>query len=226
MLKILYAEDEARYRKLVKVFLETAGFNVDTVENGQKALEYLAANIDVDLLLLDIMLPEMNGKEVCEQIRKFSDIPIIMLTALDDSANEVEGLNLGADDYISKPFSRQTLIARINSVLRRTKKRKISSYIENGFEFIDDKGCVIVNGKETFLSPKEVLLLKYLLNNRDCVLSREQILNNVWGMDYFGDPRTVDTHVKSLRARLGSFSSHIKTARGRGYFYQSKLDKK
>ena len=224
MQKILYAEDEGRYRKLVRVFLETAGFKVETVENGQKALEYLAANIDVDLLLLDIMMPEMNGKEVCEEIRKMSDIPIIMLTALGDTANEVEGLNLGADDYMSKPFSREALIARINSVIRRTKKRKNNNYKENGFEFIDDKGSVVVDGKETFLSPKEVLLLKYLLNNKDCVLSREQILNNVWGMDYFGDPRTVDTHVKSLRARLGRFSSHIKTARGRGYFYQSELD--
>ncbi|MDD4082993.1 MAG: response regulator transcription factor [Sphaerochaetaceae bacterium] len=221
MPKILYAEDQERYRKLVKVFLESAKFDVITVENGEKAIEYIASNTDVDLVLLDIMMPKMNGKEVCIELRKMSDIPIIMLTALADSVNEVEGLNLGADDYVSKPFSRDTLIARINSVIRRCENKKIKNYQEKGFEFIDDKGVVVIDGKEISLTPKEILLLEFFLNNRDCVLSRNQILNNVWGFDYFGDPRTVDTHVKSLRSRLGKLGESIKTSRGRGYYYQS-----
>jgi DNA-binding response OmpR family regulator len=221
MFKILYAEDEERYRKLVKVFLESAGFSVVTVEDGAKALEYLADTTDVDLVLLDLMMPVMSGKEVCTELRKITDIPIIMLTALGDTMHEVEGLNLGADDYMSKPFARDALIARINSLLRRTENRKAKNYRENGFEFFEETGTIVKDGKESALTPKECLLLKFLLNNRDCVLSRDQILDNVWGRDYFGDPRTVDTHIKSLRSRLGSSGDTIKTARGRGYYYQS-----
>ena len=221
MPKILYAEDQERYRKLVKVFLESAKFDVITVEDGEKAIEYIASNTDIDLVLLDILMPKMNGKEVCIELRKMSDIPIIMLTALADTVNEVEGLNLGADDYVSKPFSRDTLIARINSVIRRCENKKTKNYQEKGFEFMDDRGVVVIDGKEVSLTPKEILLLEFFLNNRDCVLSRNQILNNVWGFDYFGDPRTVDTHVKSLRSRLGKIGENIKTSRGRGYYYQS-----
>ena len=221
MYKILYAEDEDRYRKLVKVFLESSDFSVVTVADGQKAIEYLADHTDVDLVLLDIMMPKMNGKEVCSEIRKISDLPIIMLTALGDTLNEVEGLNLGADDYVSKPFSRDALIARIRSLLRRTENKKAKNYKEKGFDFQVDKGIIVINGKESVLTPKEILLLQFFLNNKDIILSRWQILDNVWGQNYFGDPRTVDTHVKSLRARLGSYGNNIKTARGRGYYYQS-----
>ncbi len=221
MPKILYAEDQERYRKLVKVFLESAKFDVVTVEDGEKALEYIARHNDVDLILLDIMMPNIDGKEVCKYLRQTSDIPIIMLTALADSSNEVEGLNLGADDYVSKPFSRDTLIARINSVIRRCENKKIKNYHENGFEFIKDKGIVIIEGRKISLTPKEILLLEFFLNNKDFVFSRNQILDSVWGFDYYGDPRTVDTHVKSLRSRLGKYGNSIKTARGRGYYYQS-----
>ncbi len=222
MYNILYAEDEMRYRKLVKVFLESAGFSVITVEDGEQALEVLADHKEIDLVLLDIMMPKMNGKEVCAELREISDIPIIMITALSDTFHEVEGLNLGADDYIGKPFARDTLIARLHSVLRRTKNREAKNYSENGYEFQVEKGVVIVEGKESYLTPKEIVLLKFFLNNKDCILSRDQILDNVWGRDYFGDPRTVDTHVKSLRAHLGPYGKFIKTARGRGYYYQSK----
>jgi DNA-binding response OmpR family regulator len=201
--------------------LESAGFSVVTVENGEKALDYLSGTTDVDLVLLDLLMPVMSGKEVCSELRKITDIPIIMLTALGDTAHEVEGLNLGADDYLAKPFARDALIARINSVLRRTENRKAKNYRENGFEFLSETDTLLKDGKETALTPKESLLLRYLLNNRDCILSRDQILDNVWGRDYFGDPRTVDTHVKSLRSRLGSSGDNIKTARGRGYYYQS-----
>jgi DNA-binding response OmpR family regulator len=201
--------------------LESAGFSVVTVENGEKALDYLSGTTDVDLVLLDLLMPVMSGKEVCRELRKITDIPIIMLTALGDTAHEVEGLNLGADDYLAKPFARDALIARINSVLRRTENRKAKNYRENGFEFLSETDTLLKDGKETALTPKESLLLRYLLNNRDCILSRDQILDNVWGRDYFGDPRTVDTHVKSLRSRLGSSGDNIKTARGRGYYYQS-----
>ncbi|MDC7238792.1 MAG: response regulator transcription factor [Spirochaetales bacterium] len=221
MPKILYAEDEVRYRKLVKIFLEPAGFIVETVENGGEAVEYLADNNDVDLVLLDIMMPVMSGKEVCTELRKISDIPIIMITALGSTMDEVEGLNMGADDYLSKPFVRDALLARINSLLRRTESRKAKVYREEDYEFLDDKGMVAVDGEKVTLTPKECLLLRYFLENRDCILSREQILDNVWGRDYFGDPRTVDTHVKSLRARLRMKGDMIKTARGRGYYYQS-----
>ncbi|MDC7236886.1 MAG: response regulator transcription factor [Sphaerochaetaceae bacterium] len=221
MPKILYAEDQERYRKLVKVFLETAKFDVITVEDGEKALEYLSHNNDVDLILLDIMMPNIDGKDVCKYLRKTSDIPIIMLTALADSSNEVDGLNLGADDYISKPFSRDTLIARINCVIRRCENKRSKNYHVNGFEFFKNKGVLRIEGKEISLTPKEILLLEFFLNNKDCVFSRNQILDSVWGFDYYGNPRTVDTHVKSLRSRLGEFGQRIKTARGRGYYYQS-----
>jgi len=221
MYKILYAEDEDRYRKLVKVFLESSDFTVIAVEDGQKAVEYLADHTDVDLVLLDIMMPNMNGKEVCSAVRKISDIPIIMLTALADTLHEVEGLNLGADDYISKPFSRDVLIARIKNLLRRSENKKAKNYQEIGFDFHIDKGIVVIDGKESYLTPKEILLLEYFLNNKDIILSRWQILDNVWCQNYYGDPRTVDTHVKSLRAHLGSYGNNIKTARGRGYYYQS-----
>lgn len=222
MVNILYAEDESRYRKLVTVFLESAGYNVVGVEDGEKAVEYIADNKDIDLVLLDVMMPKLNGKEVCQMIRKMNDLPIIMLTALSDSVNEVEGLNLGADDYIAKPFSRDALVARIKSVLRRSNKQKENIYKLQGFEFYIDKGILLIDGDEVTLTPKELMLLEYLLNNIDCVLSRDKILDNVWGYNYYGDPRTVDTHIKSLRSRLGNYGKNIKTARGRGYYYQSK----
>jgi DNA-binding response OmpR family regulator len=218
--KILYAEDEARYRKLVTVFLSSAQFDVVTVEDGEQAIEYIADHKDVDLVLLDLLLPKMSGKEVCRELRRTTDIPIIMLTALGDTFHEVEGLNLGADDYMSKPFARDALVARINSVLRRTANRKACNYRESGFEFLPETDTVVKDGEEISLTPKESLLLRYFLNNKDIILSRDKILDNVWGMDYYGDRRTVDTHVKSLRSRLGSAGDHIKTARGRGYYYQ------
>ncbi|MGD1822746.1 MAG: response regulator transcription factor [Pleomorphochaeta sp.] len=222
MINILYADDEGRYRKLVTVFLESAGFNVVCVENGEMVIEYIADNINnIDLVLLDVMMPKLNGKKVCKIIREIYDIPIILLTALCDSANEVDGLNLGADDYITKPFSRDTLVARIKSVLRRVNKQKEKIYKSQGFEFFFDKGVLLIDNNKISLTPKELLLLQYLLNNMDCVLSREKILDNVWGYNYFGDPRTVDTHIKSLRSSLGKYGKNIVTARGRGYYYQS-----
>lgn len=221
MLKLLYAEDEERYRKLVRVFLEPAGFQVVSVSNGQEALEYLADHNDVDLVLLDIMMPLVSGREVCVDIRRTSDIPVIMLTALGEPANEVEGLQMGADDYIAKPFSRDVLLARINTVLRRIRKPDNHRYLEAGFEFAEDRGIIIREDEEVVLTPKESGLLQYLLDNKDMVLSRERILDRVWGADYYGDPRTVDTHIKSLRARLGNYGTLIRTVRGKGYYYQS-----
>ena len=217
--KILYADDEENYRKLVKMFLEHAGYEVYTAEDGEEAIEILTDNGDIELVILDILMPGINGRQTCREIRDFSEVPVIMLTALGDEKNEILGIEIGADDYISKPFSNEILLARIGSLLRRSKKTKEICCSEEGIVFLESSNSVKIERKECVLSPKEFDLFRYLVLEKNRVLSRNQILDKVWGYDYFGDPRTVDTHVKSLRAKLQENGERIKTVRNKGYCY-------
>jgi len=226
--KIIYADDEARYRNLIKMFLSPEGYEVVCFENGEAVLDYLDRSRDADLILLDVMMPGLDGWETCRAIRSVSRVPVIMITALDDTASEVQGMDIGADDYVSKPFAREVLLARIRRLLARTRQEQLSCFEAEGIRFIDAAGSIVIPGttegtaettKGIKLTPREYDLFKYLVLNKTIILSRDQILNGVWGFDYDGDPRTVDTHIKSLRARLGVFGKRIKTVRNRGYVY-------
>jgi len=219
-IKILYADDEPRYRKLVKLFFKEAGYTLITVSNGLEALEHMYDNTSIDLIILDVMMPIMDGWETCKEIREFSNVPIIMLTALDDEHNEIYGIDNGADDYISKPFSHDLLNARVKSLLRRVNKNKDDLLSDEGFGFDETRNEILYDGHSIELRPKEYELLKALVMNKNIVLSREQILNKVWGFDYEGDRRTVDTHIKSLRSSLGQLGDRIVTLRGKGYCYR------
>jgi len=218
--KILYADDEFDFRRLVAMFLERAGYAVYTAENGSQALEILGKHPDVSLVILDVMMPRMDGWQTCETIRSFSNVPILMLTALGDEANEVRGLTKGADDYLAKPFSNRLLVTRVRVLLRRANAGRTERIEAAGLQ-LDEKGReVILEGVRLTLTPKEFDLLRYLVLNQDTVLSRQQILDRVWGYWYEGDPRTVDTHVKSLRAKLGPAAAVVVTVRGSGYSFR------
>lgn len=218
--KILYADDEANYRRLVKMFLERAEYNVITVSNGEEVINMLNQHNDFDLVILDVMMPKLNGWQACQAIREKSNIPIIMLTALGDVTNEVNGIKKGADDYIAKPFSQDILIARVGGLLRRVRQNQVEQFQDEGMIFEESTNSIIFDNNKITLRPKEYELLICLVLNKSIVLSREQILDKVWGYDYFGDPRTVDTHIKSLRAKLGHISKRIKTLRNKGYCYR------
>lgn len=218
--KILYADDEANYRRLVKMFLERAEYNVITVSNGEEVMNMLNQHNDFDLVILDVMMPKLNGWQACQAIREKSNIPIIMLTALGDVTNEVNGIEKGADDYIAKPFSQDILIARVGGLLRRVRQNQLEQFQDEGMIFEESTNSIIFDNNKIALRPKEYELLICLVLNKSIVLSREQILDKVWGYDYFGDPRTVDTHIKSLRAKLGHISERIKTLRNKGYCYR------
>jgi len=219
-IKILYADDEAHYRRLVKMFLEESGYSVVTAENGQEALEIIHDDKDIQLVILDVMMPVMDGWVTCKAIRKISHVPILMLTALDDVNSEVFGLENGADDYISKPFSHELFIARVKGLLRRLQTIEEDQLSGEHFKLDETNNSVIINEEEIPLRPKEFELLKALLLNKNKVLSRDQILNLVWGFDYYGDRRTVDTHIKSLRSKMGDLGEQIVTLRGKGYCYR------
>ncbi|WP_333781236.1 response regulator transcription factor [Oceanirhabdus sp. W0125-5] len=218
--KILYADDEANYRRLIKMFLERADYEVITVSDGKEAIDILNNKNDIDLVILDVMMPKFNGWQACHVIREKSNIPIIMLTALGDATNEVYGIEKGADDYIAKPFSQEVLIARVGGLLRRVRKNKQEQFNDEGMAFEESTNSVYIDNNKITLRPKEYELLMCLVLNKSIVLSREQILDNVWGYDYFGDPRTVDTHIKSLRSKLGDEGKRIKTLRNKGYCYR------
>ncbi len=218
--KILVADDEARMRKLVTDFLKREGYDVVEAEDGKAALEIFYRESDVSLVLLDVMMPGCDGWSVCREIRKTSRVPVIMLTARGEENDELFGFGLGADEYITKPFSPMILVARVQALLRRAGNgaRTVRSW--DGLE-IDEGGRVArVNGEKVDLSPKEFELLLYLSGNAGIALSREQILNSVWDYDYFGDVRTVDTHIKNLRLKLGPKGSFIQTVRGLGYKFE------
>ncbi len=217
-LKILVVDDESRMRKLVRDFLVKQGFEVLEAGDGEEALDIFYDKKDIALIILDVMMPKMNGWDVCREIRETSKIPIIMLTAKGDESDELLGFNLGVDEYISKPFSPKILVARVEAILRRTGKAAAEEVMKIGTIVLDKAAhLVTVDGKNVDLSFKEFELLAYFIENEGIALSREKILNNVWNYDYFGDARTIDTHVKKLRSKLGKQGDYIQTIWGMGY---------
>lgn len=220
-LKILVADDESRMRKLVKDFLIKSNFEVLEAEDGSQALDLFYATKDIALIILDVMMPKMDGFEVCREIRQTSQVPIIMLTAKGDERDELQGFQLGVDEYITKPFSPKILVARVEAVLRRTNQAEETELLEYGGIVVDKTAhSVTIDGKPIDLSFKEFELLTYFMENKGIALSREKILNHVWNYDYFGDARTIDTHVKKLRSKMGEKGDYIKTIWGMGYKFE------
>ena len=221
-LKILVVDDESRMRKLIKDFLVKSGYEVLEAEDGEQAVDLFLTVKDVALIISDVMMPKMDGWQLCKEIRKNSKVPIIMLTAKSSEADELKGFELGVDEYISKPFSPKILVARVEAVLRRSNAVLSEEYLTAG-EIVIDKSAhqVKIEGKEIELSYKEFELLTYFVENQGIALSREKILNNVWNYDYYGDARTIDTHVKKLRSKLGEKGGeYIKTIWGMGYKFE------
>ena len=217
-LKILVVDDESRMRKLVRDFLEKQNFAVLEAGDGSEALDIYFDNQDIALIILDVMMPKMDGWQVCREVRGYSKVPIIMLTARSDERDELQGFELGVDEYISKPFSPKILVARAEAILRRTNQVTDDETIEYGGITIDKAAHVVsIDGNPIDLSYKEFELLTYFMENKGIALSREKILNSVWNYDYFGDARTIDTHVKKLRSKLGDKGDLIKTVWGMGY---------
>ncbi len=226
-LKVLVVDDEARMRKLVKDFLQRQDYTVIEAENGEQAVDIFFEEKDIALILLDVMMPKMDGWQVTREIRQFSKVPIIMLTARADERDELLGFDLGVDEYISKPFSPKILVARVNAVLRRSGKGDAEDVLEVGGIRVDKSAHqVTVDGKPIDLSFKEFELLQYFIENTGIALSREKILNAVWNYDYFGDARTIDTHVKKLRSKLGEKGEYIRTIWGMGYKFDPNAEKK
>ena len=220
-IKILVVDDESRMRKLVKDFLEREGFEVLEAGDGMEAMEIFYEEKEIALIILDVMMPKMDGWQVCREVRQSSKVPIIMLTARSEERDELQGFALGIDEYISKPFSPKILVARVEAVLRRTHGIDASSVMDAGGIEIDKSAHMVkIDGKEIDLSFKEFELLTYFVENQGIALSREKILNNVWNYDYFGDARTIDTHVKKLRNKLGDKGNYIKTIWGMGYKFE------
>ena len=217
-LKVLIVDDESRMRKLVRDYLNKAGFEALEAEDGEAALELFFREKDIALLILDVMMPKVDGWQVCREIREFSKVPIIMLTARTDEQDELLGFQLGVDEYISKPFSPKILVARVEAILRRTSKLAKEETLVCGAIKLDKMAhqCYI-QGEPIELSFKEYELLAYFMENQGVALSRETILNHVWNYDYYGEPRTIDTHVKKLRSKMGSAGDQIITIRGMGY---------
>ena len=217
-LKILVVDDESRMRKLVRDFLEKQNFAVLEAGDGSEALDIFFDNQDIALIILDVMMPKMDGWQVCREVRGYSEVPIIMLTARSDERDELQGFELGVDEYISKPFSPKILVARVEAILRRTNQVIDDETIEYGGITIDKAAHVVsIDGNPIDLSYKEFELLTYFMENKGIALSREKILNSVWNYDYFGDARTIDTHAKKLRSKLGDKGDLIKTVWGMGY---------
>ena len=220
-LKILVVDDESRMRKLVKDFLTKKNFQVLEAGNGEEAMDIFYEEKDIALIILDVMMPKMDGWEVCREIRKNSKVPIIMLTARSDERDELLGFDLGVDEYISKPFSPKILVARVEAILRRTGQSNPDDVLSAGGIVIDKAAHqATVDGNPMDLSFKEFELLTYFLENEGIALSREKILNSVWNYDYFGDARTIDTHVKKLRSKMGDKGEYIKTVWGMGYKFE------
>ena len=219
--KILVVDDESRMRKLVRDFLEKKNFQVLEAGDGEEAMDIFYEEKDIALILLDVMMPKMDGWEVCREIRKNSKVPIIMLTARGDERDELLGFDLGVDEYSSKPFSPKILVARVEAILRRTGQDVGGDVLSAGGIVIDKAAHqASVDGEPMELSFKEFELLTYFLENQGIALSREKILNSVWNYDYFGDARTIDTHVKKLRSKMGAKGEYIKTVWGMGYKFE------
>lgn len=221
-LKILVVDDEQRMRKLVKDFLTKKNYDVIEAGDGEKAVELFYENKDIALIILDVMMPRMDGWDVCREIRSYSQVPIIMLTAKSDEKDELLGFELGVDEYISKPFSPKILVARVEAILRRANAIGENLVEVAGISIDQSAHEVRIDGQLIELSFKEYELLTYFITNQGVALSRERILNNVWNYDYFGDARTIDTHVKKLRSKLGEKGAYIKTIWGMGYKFDAR----
>lgn len=218
---ILIVDDESRMRKLVKDFLVREGYKVLEAEDGEEAMDIFYDNKEIDLIILDVMMPKMDGWQVCREVRRISRVPVIMLTARASEQDELLGFELGVDEYISKPFSPKILVARVSAILRRTAGASGEALKESGGIQVDVTAHLVkVDGKPLELSYKEFELLSYFVENEGIALSREMILNHVWNYDYFGDARTIDTHVKKLRSKLGDKGDYIKTIWGLGYKFE------
>ena len=223
-IKILVVDDESRMRKLVRDFLEKKGFSVLEAGDGVEAMELFYKEKDIALIILDIMMPKMDGWQVCREVRQSSKVPIIMLTARSDERDELQGFELGVDEYISKPFSPRILVARVEAVLRRSNVAADAAVKDIGGIQIDKNAHIVkVDGETIDLSFKEFELLTYFVENEGIALSREKILNSVWNYDYYGDARTIDTHVKKLRSKLGDKGNYIKTIWGMGYKFEVEM---
>lgn len=220
-IKVLVVDDESRMRKLVKDFLTREGYAVLEAGDGMEAMDIFYEDKEIALVILDVMMPKMDGWQVCREIRETSKVPIIMLTARSEERDELQGFDLGVDEYISKPFSPKILVARVEAILRRTQGSGNTDEISAGGIVVDKAAhTVMSDGSPVDLSFKEFELLTYFIENQGIALSREKILNNVWNYDYFGDARTIDTHVKKLRSKLGDKGEYIKTIWGMGYKFE------
>ena len=221
---ILVVDDESRMRKLIKDFLIQKDFNIIEAEDGEKAIEIFEKEKDkINLIILDVMMPKLDGWSVLRQIRQTSKVPIIMLTARGEEQDELFGFELGVDEYISKPFSPKILVARVEAIIRRIYKEDKNRVKDYGGIQIDTEGRTVkVDGKDVELSLREYELLKYLVDNESIALSRDKILNNVWNYDYYGDSRTIDSHIKKIRHKLGKKGKYIQTMRGVGYKFEIK----
>ncbi len=220
-MKILVVDDESRMRKLIRDFLEREGYQIIEAADGVDAVDVFLTEKDIDLVILDVMMPRMDGWQTCKEIRRESAVPIVMLTARSEERDELKGFELGVDEYISKPFSPRILVARVAALLKRTKQGTNDVVLNAGGIEIDKSAYQVrVDGQDIELSVKEFELLSYFVENQKIALSREKILNHVWDYDYFGDARTIDTHVKKLRSKLGEKGNYIKTIWGMGYKFE------
>ena len=220
-MKILVVDDESRMRKLIRDFLEREGYQIIEAADGLEAVDTFLAEKDIDLIILDVMMPHMDGWQVCKEIRRESAVPIVMLTARSEERDELRGFELGVDEYIAKPFSPRILVARVAALLKRTKQGIDDTVLKAGGIEIDKSAYQVrVDGEDIELSVKEFELLSYFVENQKIALSRDNILNHVWDYDYFGDARTIDTHVKKLRSKLGDKGNYIKTIWGMGYKFE------
>lgn len=219
--KILVVDDESRIRKIIRDFLVREGYVVCEAEDGEAALDIFCSNNDIDLIIMDVMMPKMDGWQLCKEVRKLSKVPILMLTAKSEEQDELKGFELGVDEYISKPFSPKILTARVNALLIRTTGDSEEILDIAGITVNKIAHTVTIDGKEIDLSFKEFELLTYFMENRGIALSREKILNNVWNYDYYGDARTIDTHVKKLRSKMGEKGKFISTIWGMGYKFEA-----
>ena len=222
-LKILVVDDESRMRKLVHDFLAKAGYQILEAGDGAEALDIFFANNDIALVILDVMMPKLNGYEVLKEIRAYSKVPVVMLTARGEEHDELKGFELGVDEYISKPFSPKILVARVQALLRRNTGGTDNEVLEVGGIVLNKSAhTVVIDGKDVDLSYKEFELLTYFMENKGIALSREKILNSVWNYDYFGEARTIDTHVTKLRSKMGEKGNeYIKTIWGMGYKFEA-----
>lgn len=220
-IKILVVDDESRMRKLIKDFLEREGYQTLEAGDGVEAMDIFYENKDIALMILDVMMPRMDGWEVCREVRQSSTMPIMMLTARSEERDELRGFELGVDEYIAKPFSPKILVARVNALIKRVKGVSADSVVEVGGIEVDKAAHIVrIDGQQVDLSVKEFELLIYFLENQKIALTREKILNHVWNYDYFGDARTIDTHVKKLRSKMGEKGNYIKTIWGMGYKFE------